>query len=158
MSENLPEKSKSIENNQIDVKKEKGEKIKAGIFFAIVTSLGVLSGFGYSLGTVKKKETKNLSNKKLREFYYLQESGAELARRALFRATLYSVGGVSLFCFTIWQLSGAKNFDEFRHKIGSLLPPIKRNREQQGRSEFNNLTELFQHLIDEDNRVKSSKK
>ncbi|CAF0831482.1 unnamed protein product [Brachionus calyciflorus] len=154
----LPDKQKSIESNQIDIKKDKADKIKAGIFFAIVSSLGILSGFGLSVGTVKKRETKNLSNKKLREFYYLQESGAELARRALFRATLYSVGGFSLFCFSIWKLSGAKNFEEFRYKIGSLLPNIKRNKEQEGRTEFKSLTELFQYLIDEDNRVKNQKK
>ena len=154
MSDKTAEKSIEI----IDSKKEKADRVKAGIFFAIVSSLGILSGFGLSVGSVKKREIKNLSNKKLREYYYLQENGAELARRALFRATLYSVGGFSLFCFAVWKLSGANNFQEFRYKIGSLLPQIKRNEKQEGRNEFKNLTELFQYLIDEDNRAKNSKK
>lgn len=159
MNDNLPEKIIQFETAQIDTKKDKADKIKAGIFFAIISSIGVLSGFGYSLGSVKKREIKSLNNKKLRDLYYLQESGTELARRALLRATLYSVSGVSLFCFSVWKLSGANNFEEFRLKIGSLLPQIKRNNEQQqGRTEFKNLTELFQYLIDEDNKSKETKK
>lgn len=155
MHDNLPQK---IQKPEIDLKKEKADKVKAGIFFAIVSSIGVLSGFGYSLGSVKKREIKTLSNKKLRDLYYLQESGAELAKRALLRATLYSVSGFSLFCFTVWKLSGASNFQEFRNKIGSLLPQIKRNTEHQGRTEFRNLTEFFQFLIDEDIKSKETKK
>lgn len=86
----------------------------------------------------------------------MQDSGLELARRALFRATAYSVGGFSLFCFSVWKLSGASTFDEFRLKIGSLLPRIKRNKEQEGRTEFRNLTDLFQHIIDEDYKAKNT--
>lgn len=155
MNDNLPQK---IQKTEIDLKKEKADKVKAGIFFAIVSSIGILSGFGYSLGSVKKREIKSLGNKKLKDLYYLQESGAELAKRALIRATIYSVGGFSLFCFSVWKLSGANNFQEFRNKIGSLLPKIKRNNEQQGRTEFRNLTELFQYLIDEDIKSKEPKK
>lgn len=157
MNENLPEKLDQIETAQLDPKKDKADRIKAGIFFSLISSIGVLSGFGYSLGSVKKREIKNLNSKKVRDLYYLQESGAELARRALLRATIYSVSGVSLFCFSIWKLSGANNFEEFRYKIGSLLPQIKRNKEQQGRTDFKNLTEFFQFLIDEDNKSKKSR-
>ena len=49
MSDNLQDKQKPIDSNQIDIKKDKADKIKAGIFFAIVSSLGILSGFGLSL-------------------------------------------------------------------------------------------------------------
>lgn len=148
----------SDSNTDIDLKKQKADRIKAGIFFGLVSSLGVFAGFGLSVSSTKKRETKHLTNKRLREFYYLQESGAELARKALLRATIYSVSGFSLFCFGVWKLSGANNFEEFRYKIGSLLPQIKRNKESQGRTEFKNLTDLFQHLIDEDQRIKSVKK
>lgn len=140
-----------------DSNKQKADKIKAGLFLTLVTALGVVSGFGFSLSSTKKKETKHIRRDKLNQFYNLQGSGVELARKALLRATFYSVTGFSLFCFSVWKLSGAKNFEEFRFKIGSLLPNIKKNKDQeQGRTEFNNLTELFQYFIDED-RKKHSK-
>ena len=73
-----------------------------------------------------------------------------------FSQNLDSVGGFSLFCFGIWTLSGAKTFQEFRFKAGSILPNLSRNRDK-GRTEFANLTELFQYVIDEDNKKKQEK-
>jgi hypothetical protein len=70
---------------------------------------------------------------------------------------LDSVGGFSLFCLGIWTLSGAKNFQEFRYKAGSILPDLRKNRNQ-GRTEFENLTELFQYVIDEDNKKKEQQR
>ena len=92
-------------------------------------------------------------------YFELHESGAKLAQRALLRATLYSVSGFSIFCIGVWKLSGASNFEEFRIKAGSFLPRItKPAGEHQGRTEFKNLTDLFQYLIDEDNKKKTNKK
>ena len=67
-----------------------------------------------------------------------------------------SVGGFSLFCLGIWTLSGASTFEEFRFKAGSVLPDLRKNRNQ-GRTEFANLTELFQYVIDEDNKKKEQR-
>jgi hypothetical protein len=155
----LAKTTTSTSKTKEEINKDKADKLQAGLFLTLVTSLGVLSGFGYSFTTTKKKETKDLDLNKenLRSFYNLHDSGVQLARRALLRATLYSVSGFSLFCFSVWKLSGAKNFDEFRLKIGSLLPSIKRNQDaaSQGRTEFKNLTELFQYIIDEDKKNKA---
>lgn len=150
-------KNQTTKNPESDkVKLDKADKIKAGLFFTLVTTIGLLSGFGYSFSSTKKRETKNIGKQKLHNYYNLHDSGVELARRALLRATLYSVTGFSLFCLTVWKLSGASNFEEFRLKIGSLLPNIKRNPDQQsGRTEFKNLTELFQYIIDEDQKKKT---
>ena len=147
-----------------DSRNDKAEKIKSGLFLTIVTALGLASGFGFSLSSTKKKESTStaaargkpgqLKRGSAAELNYLYESGAELARRALLRATLYSVSGVSLLCFAIWKLSGASDFQEFRHKVGSVLPKIKKPSDRQGRTEFENLTELFQYVIDEDNKKK----
>ena len=52
------------------------------------------------------------------------ESGARLAMRALGRATLYSVGGFSLFCFTVWKLMGVQNLKEFSAKMQGIMPKI----------------------------------
>ena len=133
---------------------KKLDRFTSAIFFTFVTSIGFLSGFGISFIQSKKKDSKKIL-KKLEAQPDLNEAGVALAKRALFRATLYSVGSVSLICFSIWKLSGAKTFEEFRYKIGNWLPRIKRKEEENvGRTEFKNLTELFQYIIDEDNKAK----
>jgi len=101
----------------IDPNKHKAEKLKAGLFLTLVTALGLASGFGFSVSSTKKRETKHLTGDKLNHYYNLHDSGVALARRALGRATLYSVSGFTLFCFTVWKLSGASNFNEFRAKV-----------------------------------------
>ena len=45
---------------------------------------------------------------------------------------------------------------EFRVKVGNVLPRIPKN-ENQGRSEFSGLNDLFQYLIDEDEKQKKLK-
>ena len=39
----------------------------------------------------------------------LPETGADLAMRALGWASLYSVGGFSLFCYGVWKMMGVSN-------------------------------------------------
>jgi len=61
----------------------------------------------------------------------------------------------------LWLISGRpKTFKEFRLWTGSWLPSIKRkkNPEDEGRTEFENLTEFMQYLIDEDEKFKTKKK
>lgn len=43
----------------------------------------------------------------------IPESGGALAMRALGFGTLYAVGGVGLFCFGIWKLTGAKTVSDY---------------------------------------------
>jgi hypothetical protein len=147
------EKTVASTINSIDqINQVKAERIKNGIVFTFLASFGLLAGFGFSLGATKKQNSKKLNKK---NFHRLQESGAELARRALLHATVYSVCGFSIFCIGVWKLSGASNFDEFRHKVGSILPKIgKKKEEQQGRTEFKNLTDLWHYLIEEDEKKK----
>ena len=52
------------------------------------------------------------------------ESGARLAMRALGRATVYAVGGFSLFCFTVWKIMGVHSLPEFTAKMQSIMPRI----------------------------------
>lgn len=110
-------KSTPLETVNSDLNQKKVEKLQAGIFLTLVSAIGLFSGFGFSLSSTKKRETKNLKGEKLHHFYNLHDSGVELARRALARATLYSVGGFSLLCLTVWKISGASNFNEFRTKV-----------------------------------------
>lgn len=112
---------RSVNSTSVDAQhenlKKKVEKLKAGIFLTFITAFGLFAGFGLSLSSTKKRETKHLTGEKLNHLYSLHDSGVELARRALARATLYSVGGFSIFCFTLWKLSGASTFEEFRNKV-----------------------------------------
>lgn len=53
-----------LEEPKTDLKKQKADQIKAGLFFTLVTSFGLLSGFGLSFSSTKKEklnswETKN---------------------------------------------------------------------------------------------------
>jgi hypothetical protein len=142
------------QTTEIDLNKIKADRIKNGFFLTLITSLGLLSGFGLTLTTTKKKETQDLTKPLPNNIHELRYSGTLLARRALLIATCYSVGGFSLFCFTVWKLSGAKTFEEFRFKVGSFLPKLKKGTE--GRTEFDNLTDLFQYVIDEDKKKRLS--
>lgn len=150
---------KSVDSINTEVKDidRKLDNLKAGLFFAFTATIGLLSGFGISFIQSKKKDSKHIL-KKIEKEPDLYEHGVSLARRALLRATLYSVSGVSLLCVCVWKLSGANNFQEFRHKVGNALPRIKRKDINEGRTEFKNLTELFQYIIDEDNKEKENKK
>ncbi len=133
--------------------KFKAELLGKGLFFTLITAVGVISGFGISLGSTKKQNSKLVKNKK--NLNYLHASGAELARKALLRATLITVSGFSVFCFSVWKLSGAQDFKEFRYKAGQFLPRISnKKKESEGRRDFENLTELWHYLIDEDQKKK----
>jgi hypothetical protein len=140
---------------ELRLKEKQVERLQAGIFFAIATSFGILSGFGFSVGATKKREIKDLDGKELRDYYARHERGVEFAKKALTRATLYSVGGFSLFCFTIWKLSGASNFQEFRYKVGTVLPKLSKPTDKIERTEFENLTDLLQYVIDEDKKKRT---
>ena len=81
--------SKNSEANNLDnLKSLKAEKIFSGLFFTLVTAFGFLSGFGYSVSSTKKNETKHYSPEAQRNFYRLHNDGTELAKRALFRSTI----------------------------------------------------------------------
>lgn len=135
---------------EVDTRSSKAEQITKGLFFTFITFSGVALGFATSLGSTKKNNSKLVKNKK--NIQYLHASGAELAQKALLRATAITVTGFSVFCFSIWKLSGAENFTDFRYKIGTILPRISKNKEKEGRRDFENLTELWHFLIEEDEK------
>jgi hypothetical protein len=141
----------------IDEQNTKLEKLKAGLFFTAITSFGILAGFGFSLSATKKRETKNYPKELERKLHNLHESGADLAKKALLRASIYSLSGFSIFCLCVWKLSGASNFNDFRHKIGGLFPKISKPQDKLGRTEFENLTDLLKFVIEEDNLIKQKK-
>lgn len=66
--------------------------------------------------------------------------------KALGYGTLLAIFGVSAISFGIWKLSGAKNFEEFRLKMGSILPKIPKNEIPTSRTEFEGLNDLMSYL------------
>ncbi|XP_059139368.1 transmembrane protein 242-like [Physella acuta] len=131
-------------------------KIKAGIFLTSVTGMSILGGFGMTLAMAKKQDPAMFA-KGIHGTREIPESGISLATRALARGSLYSVAGFSLFCFTVWKLMGVHNFVEFRQKVGSFLPTIPKS-PNPGRSDFKTIRDLFNYIIEEDEKEKKAKK
>nr|XP_045613562.1 transmembrane protein 242-like isoform X2 [Procambarus clarkii] len=83
-------------------------KYKSAAFLIGVAGMSMLGGFGMTLGMAKKKDP-DMFNKGIMGTREMREAGGALAMRALGRATLYAVGGVSVLCFGIWKLMGVKD-------------------------------------------------
>ncbi|CAH1954414.1 unnamed protein product [Acanthoscelides obtectus] len=120
-------------------------KVKAAFFLAGVSGISAVIGFGMTVASSKKQDPKYF-NKGMMPTRELPESGANLAMRALGWGTLYAVTGCGILFYSIWKLSGAHNFVEFRHKMGSILPNVPRNNPPQGRTEFSGLNDLLDYL------------
>ncbi|KAH9525594.1 hypothetical protein Btru_001783 [Bulinus truncatus] len=147
---------KDISENEHAGESDKYGRLKAGIFLTAVTGLSVLGGFGTTLA-MSKKQDPTMFSKGIHGSREIPESGISLATRALARGSLYSVAGVSLFCFGVWKLTGAHNLKDFRHKVGSILPTIPKKPEP-GRSEFATIRDLFNYIIEEDKKEKEAQK
>ena len=88
----------------------------------------------------------------------IHEAGARLALRAFGIGSLFAFGGVGFIAFSIWKLSGAKDFAQFRQRAGGILPEIPKSENPKGRTEFSGLTDLLQYIIDEDEKEKAVKR
>ncbi|CAH1402236.1 unnamed protein product [Nezara viridula] len=133
------------------VKKDRDDvnyRLKAGIFLTSVTAVSALVAFGMTLAAAKKKDPV-MFEKGTRITRDLQETGMDLAMRALKWGTFYAVSGCSLVAFGVWTLSGASNMEEFRYKMGSILPQIKRNNPPIGRTEFSGMNDLLSYVSEE---------
>lgn len=135
-------------------------RLLPGVYFAFISACGVLGGFGFALGRTKKRETSAKLTQQ-ENATRLFNDGQRLAVRALRRASIYSLTGVFSLSCLLWLASGRpKSFVEFRQWAGSWLPSIKsrKPKEEEGRTEFKNLTELMQYISDEDEKLKNKKR
>ncbi|XP_053977267.1 transmembrane protein 242-like [Hylaeus anthracinus] len=128
--------------------KKQTENLYATIFLSGVAGLSAMIGFCSALSSAKKQDTKSFDMGVLGG-KGLPESGAMLATRALFWGSVWAISGCGLLFYSIWKFSGAKTAEEFRLKVGSLLPRIPKNDPPQSRTEFENLTDLLRYVSEE---------
>jgi hypothetical protein len=135
-----------LNNNHVKFPRKTNLKILiGGIFLLTVGTVSSIFGFSRSLAA-SKKENINFVNEKVPNSLELTEEGARLALRALKWGTFFAFVGTGTICLTIWKLSGASNFREFREKMGSILPRLTSTDPPKSRTEFKNLTDLMTYL------------
>lgn len=93
------------------------------VFLLGVAGVSSMAGFGRVLGQARKASPSDFDKGVFPDGNNM-ESGSKLAMRALRRATLYSVGGFSIFCFGVMKAMGVSNLDEFTKKIQGVFPKI----------------------------------
>ncbi|XP_075155263.1 transmembrane protein 242 [Haematobia irritans] len=123
----------------------KKHRIQGAAFLGLVGGISALFGFSKTLGKAKKSESKLIEKGGTKTILLLDE-GSALAMRALGWGTLYAVLGTGAFCYGVWKLSGAKNMEEFRFKMGSGLPKLTSDQPPTSRTDFDSLTDLMKYL------------
>ncbi|XP_035825949.1 transmembrane protein 242 isoform X2 [Aplysia californica] len=118
--------------------------------------MSILGGFGMTLAMAKKQDPQ-MFTKGFAGSREIPESGVSLATRALARGSLYSVAGVGIFCYAVWKLLGVHSMVEFRQKVGTILPTIPK-KDNPGRGDFMTIRDLFNYIIEEDEKEKREKK
>ena len=96
------------------------------VFLAGITGIFLISGFSSTL-TVLKKNNSKLFNKCNTKSKNHNDTGTDLALKALGWGSFFSITGCSALCYSIWKLSGATSFEDFRIKIQNLLPKISKD-------------------------------
>lgn len=120
----------------------------AAVFLSAVTGISALAGFSRAMATARRQDPKYFGEgiSGIKGSY---ETGTSLALRALGWGSFYAIAGCSLLFYGMWKISGATNAEEFRFKMGSLLPKISKNDPPQSRTEFENLTDLLTYISED---------
>jgi len=143
--------SEQLEADKLLAKKK--EQTLGAIFLASVTGASILGGFGYAFTAAKKRDPRYFA-KGLTPSGHLRESGAQLAVRALGWGSLYAVTGVAGFTWIVWKLLRVNSFQELRDKCESFFPRAPRNEPPLTRTEFDSFRDLFNYIIEEDQKRK----
>uniref|UniRef100_A0A1Q3F4W8 Transmembrane protein 242 n=1 Tax=Culex tarsalis TaxID=7177 RepID=A0A1Q3F4W8_CULTA len=124
---------------------ERKYRYRAGAFLAGVAGISAIAGFSKTIMTAKKADPQ-FFEKGVQGSLAMQETGANLAMRALGWGTLYAFLGTGTICFAMWKMTGATNMKEFRESIGNVLPRLPKSDPPRSRTEFEGLTDLMQYL------------
>lgn len=116
------------------------------MFLSTVAGFSSFIGFGNALAAAKKRDPKYFNEGTIKG---VQESGTSLAIRALGWGSLWAFTGCGILFYGIWKMSGATNAQEFRTKMGSILPRIPKNDPPQSRTEFAGLTDLLTYISED---------
>ncbi|XP_070159055.1 transmembrane protein 242 [Polyergus mexicanus] len=143
----MAELKDTVTTSVVNSAKQK-EKIYAAVFLSTVASISAFAGFARAVGVTKKQDPKHFGEG-ISGIKGINETGASLAIRALGWGSLCAITGCGLFFYGIWKISGATNAEEFRFKIGSLLPKIPKNNPPQSRTEFEGLTDLLTYISED---------
>ncbi|ESO85401.1 hypothetical protein LOTGIDRAFT_183804 [Lottia gigantea] len=156
-TENFLENTENASNKTHKKGFSRSEKIIGGLFLGSLTSFSLLAGFGVTLSSARKQDPESFA-KGLISFSDkgLAESGGTLALRALGKATLYTVGTFGLLTFIVAKTMGVSSIHEFYVKVDAFVPKFKK-KEPTGRQEFDSIRELFEYIIDEDEKAKNDK-
>ncbi|KAK0182585.1 hypothetical protein PV327_000710 [Microctonus hyperodae] len=127
------------------------EKFYGMVFLSAVTGISAMIGFGTTLAAIRKKDPQSFQDGMIGT-KGVSNSGASLAMRALGWGTVYAVAGCGILFYGIWKLSGATNAQEFREKMGSILPRIPKNNPPKSRTEFEGLNDLLTYVSEEWNK------
>ncbi|KAH8387302.1 hypothetical protein KR093_006100 [Drosophila rubida] len=142
----MSEAGVAIAVDAVAAEKQRKFRIQAAAFMGLVGGISALFGFSRTLATAKKSDSKVLQQAGTRQGIILMDEGSTLALRALGWGTLYAVLGTGAFCYGVWKLSGAKDFEEFRLKMGNALPRISKDEPPTSRTDFDGLTDLMKYL------------
>lgn len=82
--------------------------VSAALFLTSLSGAAGLAAFGATLLSARREDPSSF-NKGMASSRELQESGVQLASRALKWGSLWAVCGVAAFSAGIWCLSGASN-------------------------------------------------
>eukprot|EP00794_Sanderia_malayensis_P000122 gene122-733_t len=85
---------------------------KGGAFFAGVTLISVLAGFGFALARVKKKNPKE----------FIEVPATKLALKALGLGTALSLSGTALLVFGVKRALGVKTMEDFSNLMKGRMP------------------------------------
>ncbi|EDW78211.1 uncharacterized protein Dwil_GK16295 [Drosophila willistoni] len=130
----------------VAAEKKRKFNIQAAAFLGLVGGVSALFGFSRTLSIAKKSDSKVLQQQGTRQGLILMDEGSALALRALGWGSLYAIMGTGAFCYGFWKLSGAKDFEEFRQKMGHALPRLSKDEPPQSRTDFDGLTDLMKYL------------
>lgn len=125
----------------------------AALFLSTVVSISALAGFARAVSVARRQDPKHFG-KGISGAKGVNETGASLAIRALGWGSFYAVTGCGLLFYAIWKVSGATSIEEFKFKMGSLLPKIPKNNPSQSRTEFKGLTDLLIYISEDWGRDK----
>jgi len=114
---------------------------QSGLFLLAVSGFAALGSFGTMLAKSRKADPTDFEKGVIPEKNL--ESGAKLASRALKRATFYSVGGFSLFCFAVWKLTGASDMKDFGVKMKQMTSSVPKVTRPPKEGESDGWEELF---------------